>query len=707
MINTISYLILFLLGVIGIIVFPKTDGKLNIFKMVPISILTIFCCQIIIAGILNVANVKVGIENITIFMLVMDAVLWGRIIHKKRLQAIFFRVGDGICGVILVVFILGISYHLFGSDFRLSYANSDPANHFAFAMQIVNTGKLPLIYFSAFIDAMFIEVFSPFLAVSEYYKAFIVADIFMHVIEILMFYVLVLTLSDTKVNRILSPLFAIAYFWGYPAYSYMTGGFVYWSNGVVILMYIIYCTVLLEKRKNGRKWIAVLLVLGSIANLTCNKLFIVINTIAIVITMVFLLYNERKKYVLKKSRLLIAGFFVMGMISMIVLFLLRIGSIERIFSSLLSHGGIYQAMYAELIYFFPILILGVYYMFGKKCYGRSVGIMSICMIAFTVLFYILWYNYMMSTYYYYKIYYNLWLLGWLIAVIVVDCLVKDGHIVVIFSYLSMIGVMSWISLTNYDYRLARHDESYNGSYATSQIFSLYQFNMESILTDYAQYEITPQMLKVFSYSIENLSDKEVPIVCKNSSITYWYDGMRGKSSKGYYGTDEEWIDIAKKMDDNDVNRVLVLKNDAVYQEHQEYFEECVVIYENSEAAIYSQKGNAWTDVSDMGIEMYGEKQMLYKYIVDHLQDQEVPLLATQDSYMDFLDYYYNTSKLSTNYYTWEYDKEELKNNLIVNDINYVLLLKDDDYYKENEGYYRSQKVLYENEAGMIIRFNEI
>ena len=62
---------------------------------------------------------------------------------------------------------------------RLSYINSDPANHFNDARVIVKQGVLGKhIYFSAFVNAMFIEIFSPILIVSKYYKAFIFADIF-------------------------------------------------------------------------------------------------------------------------------------------------------------------------------------------------------------------------------------------------------------------------------------------------------------------------------------------------------------------------------------------------------------------------------------------------------------------------------------------------------------------------------------------------
>ena len=148
------------------------------------------------------------------------------------MQRIFVRITDIAVLAVLAGIVIAVSLHMFTPYLRLSYINSDPANHFNDAMVIVKQGVLGKhIYFSAFVNAMFIEIFSPILIVSKYYKAFILSDIFMHVLEVWMCYVLMLTVSEKKIVRIFAPVFALGYFWGYPAYSYMTGGFVlleYW-----------------------------------------------------------------------------------------------------------------------------------------------------------------------------------------------------------------------------------------------------------------------------------------------------------------------------------------------------------------------------------------------------------------------------------------------------------------------------------------------
>lgn len=707
MILTSMFIILFILCVAGLLLYPKTERGINGCKAIIMGIMAIFCYQALMAFIYNKIGIRVSLKSTAVSMVIADVLLWFQIFRKKKIQKVFWRLSDVLSLVLLAAFVLAISYHLFSYWMRLSYANSDPANHFKFAMTVLKTGKVESIYFSAFIDAMFIELLSPFLALAKYYKAFIVADIFMHIMEICMFYVLLLTISDKKIVRILAPFLSICYFFGYPAYSYMTGGFVYWSNGVMILILIIYALLLLERYPDLRKSSAILLFLAAYANSCCNKLFIPVNYFALFAALAVLIIKNRKHAINKKLFWgIVAGIIAAASIVVIVFWNSWGGSLKNMIEYVSVPGGIYRSMYADLIFFVPAMILVFYFVFIKREYSKTISLMSICMILCTVGMYIFWYHYLMSTYYYYKIYYNLWLFGWLLAIMALDIMADKKQLIGFFSYGGMVVAIGVLTLTNYDFHMWHHNVDYNGSYATKQLFSLYRYNMDSLLTDYEkEYSISSQVLDVFGYSTENYWDEFVPIASSDVNLTYWYDGMKAQDSKEFHGDVYELMDIVRRLDEYGITKIAVYKEDSFYAAYQAYFENCVPVYENEEAAILTYSGNSWADVHAVIPDYSQEKQELFTYVADSLADQDVPLLAEQSSFYDFIEYQNITGKTYPDFYSWKYNPKENLDNLNEHGVQYIVLLQEDGFYQNNAAYFDTQETVFENAAGKIVKCN--
>lgn len=339
MIISVIFVLLFLAFLMGIILVPKIDGKINMIKVAVMGIMAIFCYQSFWAFMFQLVGIPVNLKSTCISMAAAVLLLWGMIIKKKKMQRIFVRITDIAVLAVLAGIVIAVSLHMFTPYLRLSYINSDPANHFNDAMVIVKQGVLGKhIYFSAFVNAMFIEIFSPILIVSKYYKAFIFADIFMHVLEVWMCYVLMLTVSEKKIVRIFAPVFALGYFWGYPAYSYMTGGFVYWSIGVMILMLLVYALLLLERYPKNYKCNVILLLFALYANTCCNALFIPLNSAAVILAL-FVLAIRQKKI----NKKMIAGFLVVVVIAAAAVFVLFMdkwgGSFDKMITYVSKAGG--------------------------------------------------------------------------------------------------------------------------------------------------------------------------------------------------------------------------------------------------------------------------------------------------------------------------------------------------------------------------------
>lgn len=593
---SILFVILFIICLLGVVLYPKCEGQINGLKAAVMAMMAIFCYQAIMAFLYNRIGIRVDLKSTAASMLAADILLWLGILKKRKPQKVFFRISDLVSLIVLAVFILAVSLHMFTGNLRLSYVNTDPANHFKFAMCIVNYGVLDSIYFSAFIDAIFIELFAPVITMVSYYKAFIIADIFMHVLEVWMFYVLAITISDRKITRILAPFLTMCYFFGYPAYSYMTGGFVYWSNGVMILIFIVYGLLLLERHEEIAKKTGVLLFLGAYANSCCNKLFIPVNYFALFVALVAILLKKRKGSINKRllAAVLLAVFLIGGGAALLF-WKSWGGSLQNMIDYVSVGGGIYRAMYAELIFFVPAMLLVFYHAFYKRSCSKTISLMAVCMILCAVGMYIFWYNYMMSTYYYYKIYYNLWLFGWLLVVVALDIMGEKKQLSGFFAYGGMLVVIGVISFTDYDTVMLDYNEEYNGSYATSQLFSLYHYNRASLLTDYEQYELSAVVLDVYAYAVENTFGEYVPIISAKNEYRYWFDGMKAQDSDTVRADRYSLMEIVQCLDMWGVNKIMVVKTDDFYLENEDYFKRCVPIYENQEAALLTFAGTSWSE----------------------------------------------------------------------------------------------------------------
>lgn len=683
----------------GIIWCPKAERKMNGVSMAVMGTMAIFCYQAFCALVYAKVGIPVNIETTTASMFAAAALLWGYTARKRRVQRVALRPADVLCLALLAVLVGWMSLHMFTPELRLCYPNSDPAIHFRDAMRTVRGKELGSFYFSSFINAMFIELFAPFIAVTSYYKAFILGDIFMHLLEIWMFYVLAVTVSNRRVCRVFAPVFAAGYFMGYPAYSYMTGGFVTWSTGVMVFMFLIYALLLFE-RFPGQRWCSgALLALGLYANLCCNRLFVPVNSAALFVALFVLVCQMKLQgQISGKYFAIFLGVVAVGSLAAAVFFFGHWGSVAHMLEYVQTVGGTYRSMYVDLVFFVPAFIFVFYEAFFRRGRSKMLLVLSLCMLVVTIAMYVLWYNYLMSTYYYYKIYYNLWLLGWLLAMMALDIMAEKKQLPAFASYFGLVAGLAAITLSNYDVKMWNHNVDYNYAFVPKNVFYLYRLNADSLMTDYADYEISPQIMDVFARGVAE--QEKVVILSDNDVYRYWYNAMT--IQRTYSTTKYELPTLLKKLDKKKVTRLLLCKDDNFYQQYQDYFALCPVIYENGDALIVGCPGKTWKDVAKS--ERYDKKKLkLYRYVKKHLQEERVVLMADRTAMADYMAYSRKTKKKCSDCYTWKFDAKGNLDNLNNLGIRYVVLLYDDEYYQQNQYYFDSQETVFENAAGKVVR----
>lgn len=644
---SIIYMILFLGCLGGILYYPKAKGRMNGVKSIVMGSMAICCYQALASWLLDLVHIKVGLASIGVMTLLLAVFLWGGIWKKKQWQQLFWRVSDVVSLLVLMVFVLIISVHLFGADLQLQYETAEAASYFTDLMRIVREGTLEGTYFSQLMGALWVELLSPILPESMYFQAFILSDISMRVLEVSMLYVLIVTISDKKIVRYGAPVFCIAYFWGYPAYSYLSESYLAWSNGVMIFMLMLYVILLMEKCRISYRLGGGLLVAGVLVGLGCDRLFV-------------------------------AGVSRMG------------------------EHEIYASMYGDLIFFVPVLLYVLYYVFWKKKKAWTIAVASTIAVLCTVISYIFWYHNVMPQEHYYKLYYYLWVLGWLLVAAAFDIAAETGELVECFSYGGMIVVLAYIVLSNYDERMILNTYHTDGDYTTKNFFSLYRYNADAMLVDYEEYQVPEDALAGYEYALGQ-QEQLIPILTEDTTTEMWYDALSGEDSSSYSLSQNGLPEVLTMLDENEIQMVVVRKDRSEYSEYQNYFDRCEAAFENEDVAVYSKPRTSWRDVYDIEAAEYADKVELYTYVKDELAGEMVPLMARKPACVDFILYEDMTGNNSGEYYTWNYGERENIENLNAHGVKYVILLKEDAYYQANHGYYEGQDIVFENEAGIVVR----
>lgn len=142
MIISVIFVLLFLAFLMGIILVPKIDGKINMIKVAVMGIMAIFCYQSFWAFMFQLVGIPVNLKSTCISMAAAVLLLWGMIIKKKKMQRIFVRITDIAVLAVLAGIVIAVSLHMFTPYLRLSYINSDPANHFNDAIDPCKAGSL-------------------------------------------------------------------------------------------------------------------------------------------------------------------------------------------------------------------------------------------------------------------------------------------------------------------------------------------------------------------------------------------------------------------------------------------------------------------------------------------------------------------------------------------------------------------------------------
>lgn len=592
----IMFIAAFVLLFAGFLVLKKTSGKISFLKSMVICLITELCMGALIAGCFKLIRLPVGLFSMGLGFLLLAFAVWGWIFFHKETQSYMVDTADFYAFAVITVFFVCLFLKVFTPGIDLVYKNSDPGAHYGMALQAMQTGKLGRMYFSELYNSLAMELMQPALSEITLYKAFILSDSFFNYVNILMFYILLSTVFRSKFLQAVSPFLCILYFLGWPFYSYVAGGYVYFGIGITLVSYTVYLILLLRDNKDERavKALLAMIVLGLFSVTVCYFLF---TPVLCLITAGCLLYwLKEKKIVIPKALLVkIAGAVLVlgGILFCICFFGFFKGNVNRILISLRIEGGIHRELYKDFLFLLPqVIFMGWYYYKQKKTdflflsWAVTAGITGIAFLIYLFG--------AVSGYYYYKLYYLNWLFLWLICAQAAEYFWKEKRV---FLYAYGIPVVATVILTllGTDSYLIKRD-MINAS--SPVLFPIYGVAMDYIENS-EETEEMDGLRSVSLYINENLEGEDfgIPLIYSMDKYIYpvWYRSFTGYSGKqadrGNDDSVEKYLgNVLEQLEEDGCKYFLIIKSADCYIENTALLERYDEVYNNGYYGIYNMQG---------------------------------------------------------------------------------------------------------------------
>lgn len=375
----IVYQISIIALIIAFLVIKKTDKEENILFWLFLSNIILLCYNVFECYILSFIKIKCSLALLAIINFSIVILIFLIIKKKNEKQSYYFKWGDIVIAILILLTVLGISYKRYGKNLDLKYESSDPATHYAAAKQfykyktlLVNVKEVDKIYeFGNFMPAAYVntgimfDVASTKINESQFYKVYIIFDIAILALGAEMFYFLITKDEKNSFLKIIGIVFTYLYIFAYPLNS-MLFGFSYLSVSLLVIEGIVAIAPMVNSDKYKAEFVILIGFLLTFAIFFSYYLFMPIIYVALGLYLLINILKNRKEIKVFS----IKNVFTIGIILIIPTVL---GFCYFVLPGILSgegteiqsigaEGYIYKNLYSNLILISPLIL---YYIIAK------------------------------------------------------------------------------------------------------------------------------------------------------------------------------------------------------------------------------------------------------------------------------------------------------------------------------------------------------
>lgn len=583
------YFISEILLIIFFLLTEKIKKPQNILLWIPVSIVAYECYSCLITGVLTVLHISatiytVGMINIlSCFLLFVDAY------KNKKMQKYYIKWEDCLFIVFYSLFIVLLCVNRFRTDLRICFETSDPGTHLKMAMNFLNNKAVDGMYLGQVTNGLFIKGIHLFFSGVEVYKAFIIKYCINFYVAGWMFFSTASLYAEKKIEKCFIYVLTIIYILGYP-YNDMLFGFVYLQLTITIVCYLIFIThFFLNENEKNNNWIEFLMSLGCLGVGIGYTLFAPLVFVSLLICLCYKAWNE--KWIFNKTynflslnfcKLSLKIFLIPSFLT--IWFLIIQPMIEKsatdYASALNIEGYIYRNLFSDFALYIIFAIYGaIIYIKDKKIsLNFTILILGIFYEAF---FFVKMINGDVSTYYFYKINYLMWMIILLcFTVSIIEKFRKEK--IYIACYVTGMIILLSLNFFNVDNKLQEKNINYDpyaDSYAVGRIYAVnYTFTQR-------QTEVSQNLVNICKDVDKLKKDSGIVAFIGNWLDRYWYEAMTDQRfDKAYDYLQTE--DIVNEFKEGKYGKyILVIKESDEYKENSELFDNMHRSIENDYAFI--------------------------------------------------------------------------------------------------------------------------
>ncbi len=562
----IIYILTSLALIISYLLLNKSEKKENLIHSVIISVILFLTYNIFITQVMFFVHLKSTLLNLAIVNIAFSAVFITKEIKTKTIQKYYINKLD----IIAVIIILGLAITIvimnYGTNIAVKHAVTDAATHYfasddfyrystLFSRESSDTIKwlnTPYLMTGAYVNTgIFLKLFKGIIDETFFVKLYFIFDMFIWMLSGLLMYTALSTNFKNKKHQRLALVLTIFYMLAYQLNS-LFAGFSYLGVGLDIIIGII--IIMKSEIKTNYKISSLFLL-----NLGIMFSYYYFAPVLFLAEFWYILATNKKQNIKIFSKqnifeilitLVIPG--MIGVIYFIGYPLMQANNKAFDYvGAIATDGFIYEDLIMNI---FPYLLLSevyiIYIAFKKK--NTFIDKLLYLTVIFTLLIYMLMRLEFVSSYYYYKIYYMLFLVLTVSSYEILKIFVDKGkNVTIIVSGVLIIysfGIFSAMIL----------DKNWF-------VFDIYLTNGEEIKDDYAL--IKDKEFYLFEYYNNNINtmQNDDTLFCKtkgNTGRDRWvYSITKNGNNLTNALTNDKITTVEKFMENSKYHYFVLLKND--------------------------------------------------------------------------------------------------------------------------------------------------
>lgn len=480
----IIYVISVLWLLISSMLIKKSEEKQNVLLRGILNIILLTAYNTFLSFVFFVLNIKFTLLGLSIVNIVISSIITFIIYKKRKIQTYFIKVKDIILIIILLFLVVGIGIKQYGFPFQIKYETTDPAVHFTAAKDFYDSKKIDWggMMPAAFVNTeILFDVFDLVMQEADFYCLYIIFDLTILFLIGAILYLGITNKTESIAKSIITMIFTILFILGYPLNS-MIFGYAYLSVGILYMTTILAISPYIKNKELNLVSLCIEMFLLIVGLFFSYYFFVPVVYSAFGLYILFdMIKNKEKKNILsiitKQNIIKVIVILIIPTICGFCYFILPglINTGETTIQNIIVEGYIYRDLYSNFVLLAPLTIYYIIYNIKNRKNSLST-IMFIISAIFTLYLLKRGLRGEVSSYYYYKMYFLLWILVFYMNIksmcIMFDN--KDGIYAYSFTVV-LIGILT-ISYTEYDYKITGISNLFNPQNSINSFANIYEFN---------------------------------------------------------------------------------------------------------------------------------------------------------------------------------------------------------------------------------------